>query len=290
MASQIINAFKSNPSHDELRAMDRDLRFYPSQVENPTHLSAEDVAAFNRDGYLKGIQICDEPEIIGHRAFFDEQLAKAEAAGLGSFSLSSGHLKYAKIYDLMHHRKIIACVSDLLGPEIIGLAAHYFCKLPNDGTTVSWHQDASYWPLTPSKTVTVWLAIDDADEENGAMAVIPGSHRHGQIDFARSADDENNVLNQTVQDALDYGETPVALAMKAGQISLHTDLLLHGSEPNSSHRRRCGLTMRFVPPDVLALNGWNGNAVICRGSDSSGHWEHHPRPDGDEFPESASCA
>ena len=122
------------------------------------------------------------------------------------------------------------------------------------------------------------------------MAVIPGSHRHGQIDFARSADDENNVLNQTVQDALDYGETPVALAMKAGQISLHTDLLLHGSEPNSSHRRRCGLTMRFVPPDVLALNGWNGNAVICRGSDSSGYWEHHPRPDGDELPESASCA
>ena len=78
--------------------------------------------------------------------------------------------------------------------------------------------------------------------------------------------------------------------MKAGQISLHTDLLLHGSEPNSSQRRRCGLTMRFVPPEVRALNGWNGNAVICRGSDSSGHWEHHPRPDGDEVPERASCA
>ena len=62
MASQIINAFKSNPSHDELRAMDRDLHFYPSRVEHPTALSAEDVAAFNRDGYLKGIRICDEAE------------------------------------------------------------------------------------------------------------------------------------------------------------------------------------------------------------------------------------
>ena len=57
MASQIDNAFKSNPNHDELRAMDRDLHFYPSRVEHPTALSAEDVAAFNRDGYLKGIRI-----------------------------------------------------------------------------------------------------------------------------------------------------------------------------------------------------------------------------------------
>ena len=73
------------------------------------------------------------------------------------------------------------------------------------------------------------------------------------------------MLNQTVVDPLDYGEEPVLLALRAGQMSLHTDLLLHGSEPNASNRRRCGLTLRFVPAEVRALNGWNGNAVVCRG-------------------------
>ena len=86
------------------------------------------------------------------------------------------------------------------------------------------------------------------------------------------------MLNQTALNPLQYGQEPVLLAMAAGQISLHTDLLLHGSEPNHSARRRCGLTMRFVPPDVRALQGWNGNAVIGRGVDVSGHWSNWPRP------------
>ncbi len=118
------------------------------------------------------------------------------------------------------------------------------------------------------------------------MQVIPGSHRHGQIDFERSTAAENNVLGQSVHDAMQYGDAPVTLAMKAGQMSLHTDLLLHGSEPNASTRRRCGLTMRFVPPDVRAFNGWNEHSsVVCRGSDPTGHWVHQPRPEGDIIPE-----
>jgi non-heme Fe2+,alpha-ketoglutarate-dependent halogenase len=175
-------------------------------------------------------------------------------------------------------------VEDLLGSHLICWGAHFFCKMPGDVRHVSWHQDASYWPLSPSKTVTVWLAIDDADEGNGAMTVIPGSHLHGQIDFDDSDAAQNNVLNQIVIDAAQYGDEPVALTMQAGQISLHTDLLLHGSQVNLSQRRRCGLTMRFVPPDVHAHNGWNRRAITCRGSDPTGHWPHTPRPEGETIP------
>jgi ectoine hydroxylase-related dioxygenase (phytanoyl-CoA dioxygenase family) len=188
------------------------------------------------------------------------------------------------MYDMIIEPRILDYVQDLLGQDLICWGSHFFCKMPGDERRVSWHQDASYWPLTPSKTVTVWLAIDDADVENGAMTVIPGSHVHGQIDFDDSDTTEHNVLNQTVNDAREHGDEPVALTMRAGQISLHTDLLLHGSEPNLSERRRCGLTMRFVPPDVYAHNGWNQRAITCRGSDPSGHWPHTPRPDGETIP------
>jgi len=73
-----------------------------------------------------------------------------------------------------------------------------FHPVHNDNPRVLTHAqiDQYYWPLTPSKMVTVWLAIDDADVENGAMTVIPGSHVHGQLDFEESSREENNVLNQ----------------------------------------------------------------------------------------------
>ena len=282
MTNQIDYTFKAAPTHDELREMDRDLRFYPSTVDDPTTLTTEQVAAFNRDGYLKGFRIFDDAEIAEHRAFFDEQLRKVMAAGYGSFTLSSAHLKFAKVYDLMHHPKILACVHDLLGPELIGLASHYFCKMPKDGTTVSWHQDASYWPLTPSKTATVWLAIDDADADNGCMRFVAGSHLQGQLEFRPSAAAENNVLNQTVDDVEHYGEI-VDVELEAGEVSIHSDLLLHSSHYNESDRRRCGLTLRYCTPDVRAIPGysWEKEGVLINAADPVGHWGNPARPERD---------
>ena len=149
---------------------------------------------------------------------------------------------------------------------------------------VSWHQDASYWPLTPSRVVSAWLAIDDVDVVNSAMQVIGGSHHHAQLTFRDSTATENNVLVQTVDNAADYGDAPVALEMQAGQISLHSDWILHGSEPNRSNRRRYGLAMRYLSADVRAYNGWNAHSIWCRGTDATSHRANHPRPDGEVIP------
>jgi hypothetical protein len=67
-------------------------------------------------------------------------------------------------------------------------------------------------------------------------------------------------------------------------MSLHADMLAHGSTPNTSSRRRCGLTVRFCPPTVRALDpGWRTQAVLCRGEDPTGNWRHNPRPYGDNL-------
>ena len=116
------------------------------------------------------------------------------------------------------------------------------------------------------------------------MHVIPGSHHNAQLTFHDSTAAENNVLYQTVDNAADYGDPPVALEMRAGQISLHSDWILHGSEPNRSNRRRCGLAMRYLSADVHAYDGWNAHSIWCRGTDATGHWANHPRPDGEHIP------
>ena len=274
------SAPKFIPTAEELSQVDRDLRFHPSTVENPKVLRAEQIAAFNRDGYLKGIRIFSEQEMADIRRYFDRLLARTLAAGGDSYSISTAHLRYGRVYDLLTHPRIVACIKDLLGENVIAWGSHFFCKMPGDGKRVAWHQDSSYWPLTPSKAVTAWLAIDDAAVENACMRYIPASHHLGHLTYTLSENDEANVLNQTVAGVEKLGE-PVDVELKAGEISIHSDLLLHGSEANESSRRRCGLTLRYCPADVRAGLGWNAKGVIVSGKDESGHWANPPRPETD---------
>lgn len=279
----MTNSSKS-PITDAMPEVDRDLRFHPVHHEHPRLLTPAQLRQFDELGYIFPLHVFTPAEAEANRAYFDDLMDRAAAAGWDAYSINGWQRHCAGMWNLCVEPRILDYVQDLLGEDLVCWGAHFFCKQPGDERRVSWHQDASYWPLTPSRTVTVWLAIDDADEENGAMAVVPRSHLHGQIPFARSEAGERNVLNQTVVDPGRYGDDPVPFVMKAGQISLHTDLLLHGSHPNLSGRRRCGLTMRFVPPEVRAHKGWNRRAIICRGSDPSGHWHHHPRPEGEVVP------
>ncbi|MBA3710809.1 MAG: phytanoyl-CoA dioxygenase family protein, partial [Planctomycetes bacterium] len=201
------------------------------------------------------------------------------ADGHNSYSIRAAHLRYRTVHALLSHPRILACVRDLLGDDVVGWGSHYFCKLPRDGKVVHWHQDASYWPMTPSKTVTAWLAIDDSRIENAAMRVIPGSHRLGHLTYRMAEDTANAVLDQEVEQAEEFGKA-VDLVLDAGQISLHSDLLLHSSRANASDRRRCGLTLRYCAADVRAELGWNTKGLVVSGAQPDGHWTAQA-PEGD---------
>ena len=273
------------PITDALPGMGRELRFFPVKNDNPKTLPPEQITFFNENGFLCPLDVFTPSEVKANRAYFEDLMVRAEEEGYNSYSINGWQSHCEGIYNLAMHRKILDYAEDLVGKNLICQMTHYFCKMPGDIQRVSWHQDASYWPLTPSKVVTIWLAIDDVDESNGPMTVIPGSHRHGQIPFENSKMAERNVLGQTVLDPAKWGGEPVPFVMKAGQISMHTDLLLHGSEPNLSTRRRCGLTIRYFPPDVRESRYPEyHSAMICRGSDPSGYWRQLPRPTGDCIP------
>jgi len=272
--------FQIVPGGDDLAKIERDLRFHPACSASPTKLTPDQIAMFNRDGFLKGLPVFDASEIADIRAYFDGLLSQALASGGDSYSISSAHLKHGRVYDILTDARLVALVKDLLGKNVIGWGSHFFCKMPRDGKRVAWHQDASYWPLTPSKTATIWLAIDDADVENGCMRFLAGSHEYGHLTYRPSSPDEHNVLDQTVENAEQYG-TPVIDELRAGEVSIHSDLLLHGSDANDSDRRRCGLTLRYCASDVRAGLDWNQKGVVLSGSDPNGHWANPKRPEVD---------
>jgi hypothetical protein len=93
--------------------------------------------------------------------------------------------------------------------------------------------------------------------------------------------DENSVLPQKIKGIENLGN-PVCFELKAGEVSLHADMLIHGSEPNTSDRRRCGLTIRYAAAEVRSFDpGWTKNGILCRGEDEAGHWTNNPRPETD---------
>jgi ectoine hydroxylase-related dioxygenase (phytanoyl-CoA dioxygenase family) len=165
-------------------------------------------------------------------------------------------------------------VESILGPNFYLWASSFFIKEPFSASTVGWHQDAYYWPMKPQHTVTVWLAYDDVDEENGAMKIIPGSHRAGLLRHARSTDTDSILTLELESGTFDESQA-VQFKLKAGEVSLHDDRAVHGSPANPSSRRRAGLTLRYSGTEVkndLSVNP-NFKTYLCRGVDE---YRHNP--------------
>ncbi len=236
---------------------------------------------FERDGYLSPIDALDVAEVAELRAAFDDLEARIgkEAAQIG---LAGKEREIPFLWKFATHAGILDAVEQVAGPDLLLIATHIFCKYPSaemgGESFVAWHQDVTYWGLEPPKAFTAWLAIDDADEDNGAMLILPRSHHLGILNHGKS-ETQGNLLsvNQAIaEDELDP-ESAVTITLNAGQISLHHGQVVHGSKPNCSSRRRCGMTIRFTTPEVRWVGdpdqkvGWQ--PVLVRGQDNYGN---HP--------------
>lgn len=262
----------------------RDLSFAPVQNFLPRTLTPAQREHYNQEGYITPLELFTPAEAGHWRAYFDHllaEMARLKDGREGSYAINGYHVCCEGLWDLATHPRILDVVEDIVGPDFVAWGSHFFCKQPHDPKHVPWHQDASYWPFTPARTVTVWLAIDDTDDENSAMRFLPRTHNIGHVEWKKT--EKEAVLWQEVQNPERFGQ-PVSNNLTAGQFSLHADMLVHGSEPNTSNRRRCGLTLRYCPTWVRSINpDWTRQAILCRGTDPEGYWGNVPRPHGDSL-------
>ena len=262
----------------------QDLSFKPVETRAPRRLGSDDIARYNAEGFCQPFQIYGAEEVGKIRAYVDGLMSAMGDAG--SYGINCYQARLSGIYDIATDPRILDHVEDIIGPDILCWATAILSKKPKDPKSVPWHQDASFWKLDPARTVTVWLAIDDADEANSAMRFIPGTHTMGAL--PESASDEKSVFHKGTADAETLGK-PFTNTLKAGQISLHADMLVHGSLANASDRRRCGLTLRYCPPEVRITDpDWarGVEAILCRGT--AGDWQTHPRPENNDINKTSS--
>ena len=91
--------------------------------------------------------------------------------------IKTPHLVDPVFKDFLSSPKLLGIVRDLLGPAIRLHGSKLNLKAPHFGSPVEWHQDWAFYPHTNDDLLAVGVMLDDTTVENGAMYIIPGSHK-----------------------------------------------------------------------------------------------------------------
>lgn len=222
-------------------------------------LSGDEIAAYQRDGQvtphwsLPPSLLADMQSALARllALYPDRRPDFIPLPHVPAAHASDAQLELAEaFFQFVGNPALLDLVAALIGPDIVMWASALFCKPAATGLEVPWHQDGQYWPIRPRATVTLWIALDDVDRGNGCMKVIPGSHRMGEFSHEVSEREDlvlNNVLNDPRIDLNNVRD----IVLRAGQLSCHDVGIVHGSQPNTSGRRRAGFAVRYMPSSSL---------------------------------------
>jgi non-haem Fe2+, alpha-ketoglutarate-dependent halogenase len=246
-----------------------------------TRLASAAVEQYRRDGFYFPVRVMSAGEALALRGRLEA--VEAEHGGRLSGEIRhKPHLLFTWLADLVRHPSILDAVEDVLGPNLLAWSTSFFIKEARDSAYVSWHQDATYWGLSEPDVLTAWVAFTEATVDNGAMRMVPGSH--GEQLAHRDTFAANNLLSRGQEIAVAVDETRgVDIVLRAGEMSLHHVLIVHGSGANPSSDRRIGFAIRYIPTTVAQVAG-EDSATLVRGIDEHHHFALEPRPGADMDP------
>jgi ectoine hydroxylase-related dioxygenase (phytanoyl-CoA dioxygenase family) len=233
---------------------------------------SERASFYETNGYLIVPGIFDSAELGQLRSALAEVLAEAAdlQASNEKFALSlpqdgSGRRYVKRVFnpiirhdlfkDLVSNVKILDIVENLIGPDITLQQTKLNLKPPAEDASFEWHQDFPFFPHTNFDVVAVMIFLDDTDDTNGCLRVIPGSHKLGPLEHDFSADGQ--AYGTEVSDKSVFADESawVNLVVPAGSIALHHCCMLHSSGANHSERSRSTFVFEYRSSDARQIAG-----------------------------------
>jgi hypothetical protein len=234
-------------------------------------------AQFQRDGFVFPIRAFSPAEAQGYMDSIERYEAESGEKAANTLR-GKAHLKLMSLYELVHHPKILDAAQSVIGPNLLCWNSSMFIKDPHDPAYVAWHQDAYDFETQPDKVVTAWVALLPSTEENGAMKVIPRSHKDRLAQHTKTPPGMPTMLRDNLELAVRVDESKaVCFELDQGEMSMHHMYIHHGSPPNISASRRCGFAIRYVAPEVCPEKGVYA-ATLVRGRDDIGRFAKDPAP------------
>jgi ectoine hydroxylase-related dioxygenase (phytanoyl-CoA dioxygenase family) len=232
------------------------------------YLTDEQVASYRRDGYLAVPRLIDAGRVEALRRVTDEFVERSRRVSASDdvFDLDPRHtattpilrrIKNPADQDSLYRwvaleSPILDVVAELIGPAVRFHHSKLNLKGSRIGAPVEVHQDAAFYPHSNDDVLAVGLLLDDATAENGALAVLPGSHRGPIHDHFDPAGRFVGCMRTEDVDRLDRKDAPL-LALPAGSIHIHHYRLVHWSAPNTSTAERRLLINAYTAADAVSL-------------------------------------
>jgi len=235
-------------------------------------LSSQDIQYYKDRGYfLYHHQVFSPDKFAKLNGIFEEHLA--EKGSLLSDELDTPHFRDPRLLEFLLSDEALDIVEPIIGPNIGLWSSHFISKDPYTGRETPWHEDSAFWNGRISsfeKIITIWLAIDPSDKENGCMRVIPGTHANGFSEYS-PVDTQTNTFEKAITTVDD--SKAVYFELARGECSLHDSRIIHGAKANTSPRRRCGYTMRYFSTEAQVYPEKNpGHKIwLARGKDLAGN-------------------
>ncbi len=174
------------------------------------------------------------PKLPSDAAFYEVQGRDETIMRLQSLEDYEGYFR-----ELFFSDRFVKLAELLLDDKAVPKNLQWFNKPPRVGKVTPPHQDGFYFMLEPNEALTMWLALDRVDEENGCLRYVPGSHRQDIRPHRAS-----NVLGFS-QGITDFGEADEAaegsVCAEPGDLIVHHSMTIHRADPNSSERPRRAL-------------------------------------------------
>jgi len=235
-------------------------------------LDPKQLAEYEEFGFIHSIPILSAEETAYYRR---EAEHTCRAIGDGVTRLDSLHFFFRWTWDLSTHPRLLNCLEQILGPNIVLKSTRLLYKHAGSASYVGWHQDGTTEKLNDGRAPAIWLGLTAATVENGCLRVVPGSHRLGLFQHVTRpmldtlTDNGNQAsprprsrareaeLSGKITIVPPEAQLPFDIVMRPGEMSIHHPGVLHGSEANLSTEPRIGLSASYSAPEL-----YEGAAVV----------------------------
>lgn len=196
--------------------------------------------AFQKNGYIVLKSLYTQEEVKRLKEEAAAVMSRPPDDKIGVF------LGLAPVSELFKQAAAAPALADtlkaIIGPQVRFLNDKLVLKNAETDFGSPWHQDYPYWH--GSHKLSVWIALDDANPDNGCLRVVPGSHLQGSIDHDGDASDGKGFVNRLTETAIDPSQV-VDLPAASGDAIVFHDLLLHSSYPNRTGADRWALISTY---------------------------------------------
>ena len=202
-------------------------------ILDPMQLTADQHDALKREGFVNAGPVFDAGELEAIAKEYD-RLVTFDAQVLGNEE--DGFFPYRAMLNfrspllkgVLSHPELLALAVQHLGPDLRFWWDQGINKAPGSGSYIAWHQDNGYQEGRSLEFLTCWLALDDSDQGNGGLQVIPGSHLAGRLPH------EMRGVHAVIPDGSLEIDNAVPLDAKAGDLLLFSSFLVHQTVGNGS--------------------------------------------------------